>query len=318
MGCDRVVDVDGLGALAARQHGTFSLQDLRDLGVSTAAIRHRVAAGRWTRELPRVYGLVGHHQSWERRLWIAHLNAGPDSVIATNSAARLQGAAEAFADRIELLVPGNRGKAPPGVRWQRTIDLVEDDIVRVDGLPPMTTPARTAVDLAGWITINRLRRFVESGVLERRFTLIEVGAVLGRVRRSGKPGVTKLCRVLDDLGPGDGLTRSELERLGDGVIRLAGLPAPVREHPLPNERGRRGFVDRCWPDAKLIVEFDGRKWHDRNQQRLADADRRLEAQSLGYETSQILWEHASGDRDRTATLLSTIHRQRLLLLRQAR
>jgi hypothetical protein len=314
LGSDLAVDEDELRTLSARQHGTFSLDQVRALGIGDAIVNHRLATGRWTRELPRVYGLAGHRESWHRSLWAAYLNAGTDSALATNTAARIQGAEEAFAGQVELLVRGGRGKPPPGVVWRRTVDLIDDDIVTVDGLPPMTSPARTAVDMAAILSTARLRRFVESGVVDRRFTLVEVGAVLGRVRRSGKPGVRRMCDVLDDLGPGDRVARSELERLGDELIDLAGLPAPIHEHPLPNERGRRGFVDRCWPSAKWIVEFDGRKWHERQQQRLADADRRLEAQALGYETSQILWEHAKGDPQRTIELLRTIHQDRIALL----
>ncbi len=307
------MDEDEFRRLSARQHGTFSLAQVRRLGATDATVNQRLASGRWTRLLPRVYGLAGHRDSWHRSLWAAHLNAGDDSVLATHTAARIHGAEEAFAGRVELLVRGARGKAPPGVTWRRTVDLVDDDIVVLDGLPPLTSPARTAVDMAALLGTARLRRLVESGVVEHRFTLVEVGAILGRIRRSGKPGVRRMCDVLDDLGPGERMARSELERVGDRLIDLAGLPAPVHEHPLPNERGRVGFVDRCWPRAKWIVEFDGRSWHDRRQQRLADADRRLEAAALGYETSQILWEHAHGDPERTVELLRSIHRSRMEL-----
>ncbi len=310
---DLGMDEDALRRLSATQHGTFSLAQLRALGTTDSTINQRLSSGRWTRELPRVYGLAGHRESWHRSLWAAYLNAGDDAVLATNTAGRIQGAEEAYAGRVELLVRGARGKPPPGIVWRRTVDLADDDIVTIEGLPPMTSPARTAVDMAALLSVTRLRRFVESGVVERRFTLAEVGAVLGRIRRSGKPGVRRMSDVLDDLGPGERMARSELERMGDRLIDLAGLPAPIHEHPLPNERGRAGFVDRFWPRAKWIVEFDGRSWHDRRQQRLADADRRLEAEALGYQTSQILWEHAVGDADRTVELLRSIHRSRLEL-----
>lgn len=174
----------------------------------------------------------------------------------------------------------------------------------------MTTPARTAVDLAAVLSPARLRRFVESAVVEKRCTLAEVGSIHTRVRRSGKRGVLALERILDAIGPGEAIARTELERLGDRIIELAGVPQPVFEHPLPNARGRSGFVDRCWPDARFIVELDGRRWHDRSDQRLQDADRRTEAQLLGYETLQILWEHATSDQDRQSEILAAIHNRR--------
>jgi very-short-patch-repair endonuclease len=66
--------------------------------------------------------------------------------------------------------------------------------------------------------------------------------------------------------------------------------------------------------VKLIVEFDGRRWHHRFQQARADADRVLEAQALGWETSRLLWEHCSTDADHTARTLAAIYEQRRMLL----
>ncbi len=307
------MDLEAFAQLSSDQFGTFTRQQVMSLGASPAMIRQRVESGLWTRTLPSVYALAGHRDSWHRRLWAAHLHAGPGSVICLDSAAELQGAGGVQPGRVQLMVPGNRGHQPTGVRWYRRIDLLEEEVVRLPGLPPMTSPARTAVDLAATMHVARLRLFVEAGHVERRFRLAEVGTILDRVRRSGKHGVRNLAKVLDDLGPGDGIPRSHLERLGDDVIELAGLPAPQHEHPLPNLRGRTGFVDRCWPEAKLIVELDGRRWHDRFQQRLQDADRRLEAQVCGYETSEVLWEHATSDRQRTAEILATVYRRRVEL-----
>jgi hypothetical protein len=301
--------------LSVRQMGTYSRQQLTGIGWTAAAIRHRLEVGSWVIIHPGVYGLAGHADSWHRRLWAAHLHAGPDSILCANTSGRLHGASQAYADRVELMVDGNKGAAPPGVRWFRRIDVADNDISTMDGLPPLTSPARTVVDLAGQMSVIRLRFLIEELVAQKRTSVAAVGVVLSRVRRSGKPGVRKLTRVLDELGPGDTIARSKLEHLGDDLIALAGLPTPVHEHPLPNSVGRVGFVDRCWPSAKLIVEFDGRKWHDRSQQQLQDADRRMEAAAEGYLTQAVLWEHATSARDRCAEILHKVHAERIALLR---
>ncbi len=308
------MDVDALARLSAEQHGTFSRDQVTALGATEGVIRRQLDARRWEIVLPSVYGLVGHRTGWRRLLWAAHLHAGPESVIGMRSAGRLHGYRQVAAGAVDVIVPVDHVRSPAGVRWFRRLDLEPGHVTRVPGLPPITTPARTAVDLAGMLHVARLRLLVEAGAVAGDFELGDVGAVLDRVRRSGKPGVRKLARVLDDLGPGEGLPRSELERLGDAVLARTGLPVPDHEHPLPNERGRRGFVDRCWPDARLVVEFDGRKWHHRFQQALQDADRTLEAQVLGWQTLRLLWEHCSSDAERTARQLATIHAERLALL----
>jgi hypothetical protein len=199
------------------------------------------------------------------------------------------------------------------VRWHRTKDVDPSDRTTLDGLP-LTTPPRTIIDLAAVSAPARLRLLAEHAVLERRCTVAELGALLDRIRRSGKPGVRRMEHVLDAIGPGADLPRSELERLADHVIGLAGLPTPRYEHPLPNERGRSGFVDRAWDEAMLILEADGRRWHARHQQMLADADRTLSAQALGFETSRLLWEHCHHDAVGTAEILRQIYEGRIQLV----
>lgn len=306
--------MDELLEIMQQQYGALSRAQAVEAGLGPAAIRHRLESGRWEEVAPAVYSTPGHRPSWRRRLWIGHLHAGPGSVVSHESAARLIGFPQVVAGRVTITVPGRRRHPPSGVVWHRLADVEATDITRMEGLP-VTTPARTALDLAAVLHIATLRLLVEHGAVERKFRLEDVGAVLSRVRRKGKTGVRKLEQVLDELGPGEGLPRSRLEHLLDQVIARSRLPRPAHEHPLPNERGRTGFVDRCWPEAKLIVEADGRKWHNRFQQARADADRTLEAQALGWQTARLLWEHLSTDSDGTAALLHATYQERRLQIR---
>lgn len=296
-----------------RQHGVVSRAQLLDAGMTVGQIRHERASGRLVELHPSVYGLVGHRESWRRRLWAAQLHAGGDSAVGFESAGRLHGLDQVPAGRVVLAVAPGRRHPPRGVRWHRVGDLDPSDICMIGGLP-VTTAARTIVDLSSVSAAARLRLMAEQAVLERRCTPAELGALLGRVRRRGKPGIARMERVLDEIGPGTDLPRSELERLTGHVIDLAGLPPPRHEHPLPNERGRVGFVDRCWEEAMWILEADGRRWHGRHHQMLADADRMLESQALGYATTRLLWEHARHDPSGTAVLLRAVYDQRVAVV----
>ncbi len=308
------MDIAAFNELSSAQHGMFSLQQLHLLGATKAGTHAAVAAGRWERHHPTVYGLAGHHESWRRSLWAAHLHAGEHCPIGMDSAGRIHGYPQAFRGTVDLIVTVDMVRPPEHVRWFRRSDLLADDIVRIDGLPPVTSPTRTTVDLAGRMHVATLRQLVEHGLNEQHYRTVDLGILLDRVRRSGKNGVRRMGQVLDDLGPGEGISRSELERLGDSVIAASSIPAPEHERPLPSERGRSGFVDRCWPEAKWIVEFDGRKWHHRFQRALHDADRRAEAQTMGWETTQLLWEHCYGDAERTSRMLELIYAERMRLL----
>jgi hypothetical protein len=307
---------DDVTKLLDTQHGLITLVQCRDAGLEAPQVRNLVRAERWVRVAPSIYSVVHHRTTWLRKLWVAHLHAGPTSVVSHESAGRLHHFAQVPAGRVVLMDDGYRRHGPEGVRRHRADDLRPDHITEIAGLP-VTTPLRTIVDLAAVLHIARVRHLVEDVVNSHRFSVAAIGATLDEVRRPGKPGVAKLARVLDDHGPGRGVPRSELERLLDDVIRLSGLPAPVHEHPLPGGGAIVGFVDRCRPDAKLIVEADGRKWHTRRVQASLDATRSLQAQSAGFETTRLLWEHLAHDPEGTAELLRSVHLQRTDLLRRA-
>lgn len=305
------LDPDGtLEAIAAGQHGVISRRQAHDAGLDRHQIRVRLDSGRWRTVAPRVYGFPGHPDTWPRRLWIAHLHGGPDTVISIESAARLLRLGPVEGWPVDLIVERRQGQALPGTRRYRPGDLAPNHVMRHQGLP-VTTPARTIVDLAAFVSRTRLATVVETAEVERRCSLLQVATMLDDLRRSGKRGVRKLADVLDELGPGDALPRSQLERLLDRVIELAGLPPPRHEHPLPSTGALTGFVDRCWPEARLIVEADGRRWHTRRQRIALDHDRDLEASRNGYLTVRLIWERLEGDAETTARALAEIYASRL-------
>ena len=283
-----------LEVIASQQHSVFSAAQVAEAGLTARQARHRVESGRWLVAAPGVYCFPGYRPTWRWRLWVAFLHAGPDSVISHTSAGRLHRCSALIGWPVEVMVRQADRHALPGTVRHRIDDLEPGDIVHVDGLP-VTSPARTIVDLAAGATVARLTRTLEDAIVEGSVRAEEVAIVLQRVRRRGKPGVRTLCDVLDRLGPGDGLSRSELERMLDHVVDLAGLPEPVREHPLPSDGSMRGFVDRCWPAARLIVEADGRKWHSRRQEIARDHDRDTEAARRGYLTLRMMWERLQHD-----------------------
>lgn len=305
------VNVDALAALAATQFGMVATWQLPDGLAPRSVFRPLLRSGRVVKVGPGVYSFPGVPDSWHRRLWAARLHAGPGAVVSHESAARLHGF-EPVPFRVVVTVSGARRGEPGLATWHRTVDMDVGDVVDLRGLPT-TTPARTVVDLGAVLRRDRLRMVVEQGILDRKFTAVEVACVLDRVRRRGKPGVATTEHVLDLVGPGADLPHSELERKLDRAIQLAGLPPPVHEFPLPSTTGRTGFVDRCWPEARWIVEADGRRWHGRHQQMRADADRSNEAAALGFLTTRLLWEHLDHDIHAAARLLRQIYDERVAL-----
>ena len=116
---------------------------------------------------------------------------------------------------------------------------------------PVTTVARTLVDLAAVLGVDALARAChEAGVLHGT-TPAQVEAVLAR--RPSSPGAGRLRRVLH----GDvRVTLSTLEKRFLARLKAAGLPLPVTNRPAG---GRR--VDCRWPAHRLTVELDGYQYH---------------------------------------------------------
>jgi hypothetical protein len=299
--------------LAAGQHGVVSRSQALELGMTERQIRTRVDRRAWRRVAPGVLGFPGHPESFKRSCWIAQLHAGDTAALSHGTAGLLQRMWPIELGQIELIVPRGHSRPLAGTRRHRPRSLDPSHVQQIDGLR-MTTPVRTVLDLSGQLTVPRLAQVVEHCEVDGICSLVSVGAELARVRRRGRPGVRRLEEVLDRLGPGQALPHSELERLGDAVRRRAGLPEPEHEHPLPSASGRTGFVDRAWIEAKLIVEYDGRRWHTRRAEIDRDHRRDLEASALGWHPLRLTWEQLSSDPEGTAQLWRATYQRRLALM----
>ena len=74
--------------LASHQHGVFDRVQATTAGLTTDAIRHRLATGRWTQPRPGVFAIAGTPATWEQRVMSACLHAGPSAAAARRTAAR--------------------------------------------------------------------------------------------------------------------------------------------------------------------------------------------------------------------------------------
>jgi very-short-patch-repair endonuclease len=154
-----------------------------------------------------------------------------------------------------------RGRRPPsGIEIHRRSTLRDSDIEVHDGIPT-TGVIQTLIDLGTQLSPARLERAVNEA---DRLDLVDPERLrMALDERRGKPGVPRLREMLDRRT--FRLTASELERRFLGIVRAAGLPAPVT--------GQRvnGFeVDFHWPDLGLVVETDGLRYHRTPAQQARD------------------------------------------------
>ena len=235
-----------LAQVAAAQHGVFSLAQAEALGYSRADVFRRVQARRIHRVFPQTYHLAGAPRSLEQRAIAAVFWAGPDAVASYDTAAALWGIVRGRPSAVHVTAPRKLGAAPQGVQTH-VATIHKRDRGKLRGVP-VTSVARTLLDLAATWSEARLLPLVERAALDGLTTAEQVQDVLAR--NPGRRGSRRLARALDTAGS------SALERGVEAILGNSGLPPHEREHPVGPFR-----LDFAWPSAKVGLEADGRRWH---------------------------------------------------------
>lgn len=258
---DRVI-----GELAAAQSGVVARRQLVARGVATSAIERRLANGRLVPLHRGVYA-VGHRHLRREGRWLAAVLAVPGSVLSHRDAAGLHGIRPANHARVD--VTGRRAARHEGIAVHGD-RLDARDVAEVQGIP-VTTVARTLVDLAGTIPHDHLaralRRAEELRVLDRG----DLRDALARVRTRRGPGHRAMREALAEYeAMGATFTRSSLEDAFLRVVERAGLP-----RPRTNVLVEGMEVDAVWRAARVIVELDG--WEFHRSRHAFDRDRARDA-----------------------------------------
>jgi hypothetical protein len=277
-----------LARIAGAAHGVVTREQLLGAGVTAAQIKWRVGTGALLREHPGVYR-VGHRApSVEARYMAAVLACGEGAVLSGRAAGHLLGLLKGPPPPPEVTTRGRR--RVPGVATRQSRSLIAAlDATTCRGIP-VTTPARTLVDLAAVLTDDELARACHEAGVRHRTTPAQVEAVLAR--RPTTPGATKLRAILRGATK---VTLSALERRFLQLLRQAGLPLPQTNRPAG---GRR--VDCRWPEHKLTVELDSYTYH--HSRYSWEQDRRREREA-----------HARGDDHRRYTYDDVFVRPELML-----
>jgi very-short-patch-repair endonuclease/predicted transcriptional regulator of viral defense system len=226
-----------IAALAARQHGVVTRSQLRRLGLGRGAVEHRLDAGRLIRVHRGVYA-VGHLPRTRHASWMAAVLACGDRALLSHcSAAALWGVRAWAPARPEVTTRAQRSRPGITVHVRRTAP--EERAVH-QGIP-VTSLARTIVDLAHTLDVDELERVVRETDFQRRLDVAAVRQSL--VRRPSRD----LVDLLDRRAP----TQSRHEDRFLRLCRRFGLPVPLTQQSVG---GRT--VDFLWPDARLVVEID--------------------------------------------------------------
>jgi very-short-patch-repair endonuclease len=275
--------------LAAEQWGVLSLDELRACGLTRDAVEVRARNGRLHPLYRGVYA-VGHpNVPLEGRFLAAVKACGPTAVLSHFSAAALYGFVRWDDDRFPEMTT-KTVRTHRGIRVHRSSMLEGQDITRYKGIP-VTTPARTLIDLAATFEYRALRRAVRQA--QQRVTIRQI--VEARDRLGPRRGTTKLTRI---LATGYAPTRSELEDAVLELILAGGFQHPHVNVPL-RIAGRRIVPDFRWPQQRLVIEADGAEWHDDRLAREDDAERQAILEAHGERVLRVTWAQAIAHRTQT-------------------
>ena len=198
---------------------------------------------------------------------------------------------------IEVTLAADR--RPNGVRVHRCSTLRRRDVAIHWGLR-VTSPARTALDMAPRLKPRALTRLVNDG---RRGNLLTLDDLTDVARRNpGHPGTRLLGPHLDNK---NNPTRSALEDDFEAFCAHYGLPTPLINTIV------HGFeADAYFPDEKVIVELDGWEFHKDRETFESDRERDAIMLAHGIVTIRITKARLRADPAREAARLHAILAQR--------
>lgn len=265
-----------LGRWAFSAHGLVKRKQLLRGGVSPEEIRTRLKRRSLLVEYPGIYR-VGHRApSMESSYLAAVWACGDDAYLCGRPAAHLLALLKGQCPPPEVMAPAKR--SIEGITTQRYRSLHRSEVMRWRGIP-VTTVARTLVDLAPVLPLDELARACHEAGVRHRTTPAHVEAVLKRRRTA--PGAAKLRAVMNGDAP------ALLSRLEEGFIahlRTEGLALPQTNRPAGSHH-----VDCRWPDHRLTVELDSFRYHNSRQSWERDRHREREARARGDEFRRYTW-----------------------------
>ena len=284
-----------IAQIADAQRGRVNRHQLRSAGITTSMIHTRVAGGRLYRLHQGVY-VVGHRTPVELgRETAAALTCHPNCFLSHSSAAGIWGLrAQDAALPVELTVL--RDARPPGILIHRTSQLTAADVRTYKRLP-ITSPARTLLDMATTLGERELERALDEALIMRLVRPAQIQEVLTRMpRRAGAP---KLKALLDDRRHTT-VTRSQAEEYFLELIRNAGLPQPET-----NVRLHRFTVDFLWRAERVVVEIDGYQFHYSRSAFERDRRKDLVLDQAGLHVLRFTWSQM---REKPLPVIATVAR----------
>jgi predicted transcriptional regulator of viral defense system len=289
-----------LSETARRQHGVVSARQLAEFGFPRETIARWVKEQRLHRIHRGVYA-VGHEAlTWEGRCMAAVLANSP-SVASHKTAAWIWGLRRWRPEGFHLTAPTRRHRRGPIV--VHFAPLEPEDQAVVDGIP-VTSVARTVLDLAPAESTGRLHQMMDRAEERKTFDLRRFDRLLARA--GGHPGRASLRHALDAYKPETATLRSDLERRFRRLVLAAGLPTPQTNVVVEGYE-----LDCYWEAEAFAVELDVYATHGSVHSFEADRERQDDLLLAGIELIRVTGTRLDREpRETIARVVAHLERRR--------
>jgi hypothetical protein len=294
-----------------KQRARIARWQLIDAGLSRSAIGRRVRSGRLELVHSGVYAFPHTAEVPLGAEAAALLACGTDALLSHHSAATLWRLRPGVARPVHVTIPASRGRpSPTDVVVHRCATISSADVRLCEGFP-VTSPARTLLDVAAALSDREVELLLDESLFVRR--ILSVAQLRDVLARAGThPGRARLARVArghttstkTDSPPEEGMLI---------LIRAAGLPEPVLRAYVLGYR-----LDFYWPELRLALEVDAYGTH--GSRRRFESDRRRDARLLTEKGITVLRVTEAATKERPFEALGMVARtigQREAALRQA-
>jgi Protein of unknown function (DUF559) len=211
--------------------------------------------------------------------------SGRRGVVAGFAAAALHGSKWADDTRVVELIHDN-WRSPAGIQTHG--DRIEDDEIGLIAGIPVTSPARTALDVGRWYPTMTAVAGIDS--LARAVDIKAADVELLAHRYSGRKGIERARRAMELFDAGAQSPKESWLRV---VLIQAGLPRPQTQIPVLDEFGSAvAYLDMGWEDVKVAVEYDGEQHRTDRRQYIWDVRRLEMLERLGWIVVRVV----AGDR----------------------
>jgi hypothetical protein len=174
--------------------------------------------------------------------------------------------------------------------------LPSDEVTVHQGIPTTTVP-RTILDQAATATTRQVERMINEADVQHLWDRLSLDDLLDRYpRRAGSAAVRAALRGRRADAT---VTRSELEEMFIEFVDGLGLPRPECSVAL-SVGGTLFEADCVWRSERLVVELDGRRFHDTRAAFESDRERDRRLSVAGWRPIRVTYRMLSTSRDRLA------------------